>query len=561
MRLFVLLCLTVHLLAQAATAVTLEAWLDSYELTGADAADDADPDKDGMPNIIEFALHGGVPNVAGPWDILPVFGWSMMLADGTFSESQTTAINGAPIGVHMALKYKLRAGIEGVKVEPLLSIPCPASNADKSLFHYFGGQSMTRVMAASIGYTQAVCLMRSDLLDKGFMKLEIVRGEMPPVIGTAQPTLALDVGSVSYVSRTVGTQSTTTVTAFDATYSQVSSPVQVQDVNWPWGLGSSGLALEDVTRGSSNTGVLIPTEGNLSRWTFVAPGSASIRIITPARTYERLVNVSTSSSVISRTQSTSVAGSLRSHCDAQIDTRVAAHNAIAERAEIFSARDPETPAYTRNESCWLNSVDLTPIAAWNSRGGFQRGPTMVSPLHFIGAVHWSLSAGDVIHFVDGSDVTTTRTVDSVTSVAGTDILVGKLNAALPAGVDFARVMPTNIAEYLPTLHLFGLPVCSSDQKKRVYCRNLRSLGSQVICEPPNVASRLSYYMEAISGDSGSPCFALVADKMVLLCAWLSGGGGSGPSITNYTTEINAAMATLGGGYTLTAVDLSAYTQF
>lgn len=558
MRYFVLLLMMLWLPAQA---VTLDAWIASYGLTGGNAADDADPDKDGMPNIIEYALHGGVPNVAGPWDILPVFGWSMMLADGTFSESQTAAINGAPIGVHMALKYKLRSGIEGVKVEPLLSIPCPASNVNQSLFHYFGGQSMTRVMTASSSYTQAVCLMRSDLLSMGFMKLEIVRGEMPPVIGTAQPTLALDVGAVSYVLRTVGTQSTTTVTAFDATYSQVSSPVQVQDVNWPWGLGSSGLDLEDVTRGSSATGVLIPTEGNLSRWTFVAPGSASIRLITPDRTYERLVNVTTSSSVISRTQSASVAGSLRAHCDSQIDTRVAAHNAIAERAEIFSARDPEAPSYTRNESCWLNSVDLTPIAAWNSRGGFQRGPTMVSPLHFIGAVHWSLSAGDVIHFVDGADVTTTRTVDSVTSVAGTDILVGKLNAALPAGVDFARVMPTNIAEYLPTLHLFGLPVCSSDQRKRVYCRNLNSLGSDAVFSAPNVASRLGYYSPVAGFDSGSPAFAVIANEMVLLCCWLRGDGGSGPSITNYTTEINAAMATLGGGYTLTAVDLSAYTQF
>jgi hypothetical protein len=312
----------------------------------------------------------------------------MMLADGNFSECQVTPITGAPIGVHMALKYKLRAGIEGVKVEPLLSIPCPASNVDKSLLHYFGGQSMTRVMAAANGYTQAVCLMRADLLNKGFMKLDVTRGEMPPVIGETMPTLALDIGPVSYVTRTVGTQSTTTVTAFDATYSQVSSPVQVQDVNWPWGLGNSGLSSGDVTRGSSDAGVLVPTEGNLSRWTFVGPGAASIRIITPSRTYERLVNVTTSTSVVSRTQSASVAGSLRAHCDSQVDTRIASYNGIAERHELFTQRDPEVPEYTRNANCWLNSVDMTPLAAWNSRGLLQRGPTLVSPRHFIGAVHW-----------------------------------------------------------------------------------------------------------------------------------------------------------------------------
>jgi hypothetical protein len=381
------------------------------------------------------------------------------------------------------------------------------------------------------------------------------------VIGTAQPTLALDVGAVSFVSRTVGTQSTTTVTAFDATYSQVSSPVQVQDVNWPWGLGNSGLSSGDVTRGSSATDVLIPTEGNVTRWTFVGTGSAQIRLITPTRTYERLVNVSQSTSVVSRTQSTSVAGSLRAHCDSQLDVRIAAHNGIAERHELFTHRNPEVPEYTRNALCWLNSVDMTPLAAWNSRGLLQRGPTLVSPRHFIGAVHWGLQAGDTVHFVKDDDTVVVRTVSSVATISGTDILVGVLNSDVDVGIAFARVMPTNWAQKLPTLHLFGLPVCSADQGKRVYCRNLVSLADDVVCDRPNVATRESYYAPAVSGDSGSPCFAVMSNQMVLLCCWLSGGGGTGPSVSRYTTEINAAMATLGGGYTLTSVDLSSYTTF
>jgi hypothetical protein len=47
-------------------------------------------------------------------------------------------------------------------------------------------------------------------------------------------------------------------------------------------------------------------------------------------------------------------------------------------------------------------------------------------------------------------------------------------------------------------------------------------------------------------------------QLVLLTAWTDGGAGAGNFITAYLSQINSAMAALGGGYSLTPVDLSPF---
>lgn len=558
-----LVILTCHLLAQAATAVTFETWVASYGLTGGDAAESADPDNDRLSNLLEYALHGGVPNVHGPYTNQPTIGWSIATATG-YSLPFTGVPSGAPIGTHLALNYKLRSGIEDVSAAAEISMPCPASNVDGSLMRWVGGQSIISVRDGLDGGTVAVCRLRADLLERGFMRLNVTRGTgltLPPVDGTAQATLQLDIGGAAHVNRTVGSATTTTPTVQDISYMQVSSPEVVTDVSWPWALGSSGYTSEQVTRSSTNLSVLAPTVGNTQLWTYVGAGSTKLQIITPARTYERLMNTFSQSSVISRTQGTSTTGSLRRHMDTQVDARIASFTSYAERAEMFSDRNPVTPAYTRNVNCWLSTVDLTPIAAWNSDSNFQKGPTLISPRHVVGANHYQWAVGTTVHFVEADNDVVVRTITAVASIAGTDIILGVLNSDVPAGISFARVLPADWATKLPTLSTFGVPVCSADQGKRVFLRNVRAIGTSVSCEPPNIASRIGFYKDAVSGDSGSPCFAVIGGEMVLLCTWLGGGGGTGPSLVNYTTQINAAMTTLGGGGSLTAVDLSTYTTF
>ncbi|MEQ1751214.1 MAG: hypothetical protein ABL974_17430 [Prosthecobacter sp.] len=563
MKTFLVILLSLHALACAASAVTFEAWVAGYSLTGGDAAESADPDKDGMVNLMEYALAGGVPNVTGPMSIKPTFGWSMALADDNYGEQELSPIMGAPIGTHLCLVYQMRAGIEDVTAEAQVSMPCPASNTDYSLTRWVGGQSLITVRSRADGKLQAVSKLRADLTTKGFMRLNITRGaglSMPPVDGVAAVTLALNLGEAVHVLRAVGSVVTTTPTDQDVTYTQVASPSIVTDVSWPWALGATGYTEEQVTRQSSSSGLLSPTSGNKDLWTYVADGSVMMRLITPARTYERSVSVYSSASVVERTQSTSVTGSLRKHMESQVDTRINNFIAFLDRSSLFSGRNPTGPTYTRNTDCFLSTVDMTPLAAWNSAGIYQRGPTLITPRHIVGAAHWPFSVGTTVHFVSAANVLTVRTVTDVSVISGTDIILGKLDSDVPAGIAFAKVLPTNWAAKLPTLSLFGVPVCSTDQGKRAWVRNLRTLGASVGCEAPN-ASRISYYADAISGDSGSPCFAVINNEMVLLCCWLGGGGGTGPSLVYYTTQINSALTALGGGYQLTAINLASYTTF
>lgn len=545
--------------------ITFEAWVASYSLTGGNAAENADPDADGFPNLLEYALHNGNPIVSGPVTIRPTFGFAMLLADVSYGEAEAAPIPGAPIGVHTALTYQLRSGIEGTLAEAQISMPCPVSGADGSLTRWVGGQSLITVHSRADGKLQAMSRLRMDLLPRSFMRLSVTRGAgftLPPVEGTIQPTLALSLAPVTLVPRTVGTATTTSVTDRDLTYSQIASPQIVTDVSWPWALGNSGYTSGQVTRTTSASGVLTPTSGDAARWSFVTSGTATMRLVTPARTYERIVSVSSRSSVIERTLTSAATGSLRKHLVQQTDDRAASYANFTERGMLFALRKPAVPSYTRNPNCWVSGVDMSPLAAYNSASSSaSTRATLITPRHFIGANHYFLPVGTTLHFVSPGNVITVRTVTDVTSIAGTDIAIGKLNADVPAGIAFARVLPAAWAAKLPTISTFALPVVSTDQGTRVWLRELQSLGLAATCQRPLLPSRLSFYSEAISGDSGSPCFMIVNNAMVLLCTWLSGGGGSGPSITNYRTEINAALTALGGGYQLTDVVLSGFTSF
>lgn len=560
------------LVALPARALTFAEWIASHGLTGGNAALTADPDHDRMDNLTEYVLAGGDPDTAGPWNIMPVFGWSVRMPDGGFGNQSLVPPNGAPIGSHVCLTYTLRTGIEDVAVEPQASMPCPASNNDGSLFRWVGGQSVIRVMTKGSGL-QAVCLLRSDLMPRAFMKLSITHGaglQLPPVQGAASATLALDIGAVSPQYRTVGSPTVTNTTDRDVSYTQTSNPSVVTDMKWPWALGSSGLSSGDVTRSSSNLSVLSPTVGNTQLWTYQGDGSALLRIITPAQTYERLVNaIASPGAVVSRVVTGSTSGSLRAHMVAQTDTRAASFSSIAERARLWTTWNAGV-SYARNTSCWASGVDLTPIAVWNSEtaayGNSWRGQTLISPRHYIGAAHWAVSVGTTLHFVTSDNTLVTRTVTATQTIAGTDILVGVLNSDVPGTISFARVLPDAWATKLPTVAASTpVPVARLNRGQQIHITDLISLSGSgnlgVQAAAPTIASRLPFYVNAETGDSGSPMFAIIGDKMVLLCALWGGGGGSGPFITARRTAINAAMAALGGGYSLTDVSLGSYTSF
>ncbi len=556
-------------LAFNAKAVTFESWIASQGLTGANALADADPDKDRLSNLVEYALHGLSP-VTPNGNAGTVFGFAPAAQDGSFGEAESTPPVGAPRAWHHALVYRLRADIEGISVYPQISHECPATRNGGDMLYWLGeggrGDAMIKVCTRADGKLQAMSRARGHLQKRAFMRLQIVQDggtRMPVTEGAVTPFLGLTLGGVQYVPRVVGSTTTTNVTDRDLSYQQVTTPQTVYDVKWPWSVGNSGLSSGDVTRGFTPSGI-VTLGGASDSWTYQASGAVTLTLTTPSRTYEQRVNPFSSGSVTTRTLTANTSGSLRAHLVTQTDSRAASFASISERARLFTAWNPGT-SYTRNTSCWCSGVDMTPVAVWNSEtaafGNSWRGQTLISPRHYIGAAHWAVSVGTTLHFVTSDNTLVSRTVTARQVISGTDIIVGVLNADVPGTISFARVLPDAWASKLPTLSFAAYPCVSVDQTHQVWMRELASLSANVQCQRPVLSSRLPFYREAISGDSGSPCFLIVANKMVLLCTWYGGGGGSGPFITHHRAAINAAMTTLGGGYSLTDADLSSFTSF
>ena len=135
-----LLLLAALALTPSARAITYATWIASYGLTGGDALATADPDQDGMPNLMEYALDGKNPTVSDPTVGTPSFAW------GTRTLNDLPSVNPAAITwstasigtgkYHVGLRYRPRAGTEGILYLVEYSDPI------NGLYRWFSGRSI-----------------------------------------------------------------------------------------------------------------------------------------------------------------------------------------------------------------------------------------------------------------------------------------------------------------------------------------------------------------------------------------------------------------------------------
>jgi hypothetical protein len=278
---------------------------------------------------------------------------------------------------------------------------------------------------------------------------------------------------------------------------------------------------------------------------------------------------------------------------------------------IFSLQNHSTspPVYTRNTvehpvgagtGCWITkevdgkSIDLSCCSPWNSSnlngsGGTQGAGTLISPRHIIFAPHLAMPVGATIRFVkpnnDIVNVTLTARIKleySPTRYPAPDLMVGYLSKEV-MGCSIAKVLPDGFLAKIPNWGI-GTPILTLDQQEKAIVGEALWLKSYL---PPypwlnyhtehtvggknpletreaykfSDATRLAFSEKLVGGDSGNPCFLIIAGEPVLLDTLTYGMGGSGTAISEWKTEINKAMETLSGEdtlYTLDEVDLSGY---
>jgi hypothetical protein len=143
-----------------------------------------------------------------------------------------------------------------------------------------------------------------------------------------------------------------------------------------------------------------------------------------------------------------------------------------------------------------------------------------------------------------------------------DITVGVLDSDVPETIAFARILPASYTTRIPALsHLRTLPTLCLDYEEKALVTDWFQENTSTLFITPQDAKRLEFYEPKIGGDSGNPSFIRINGQLVILTVWTYGGAGKGTSIRDQRTAINTMMASLGGGYQLTDVDLSGFPSY
>lgn len=245
-----------------------------------------------------------------------------------------------------------------------------------------------------------------------------------------------------------------------------------------------------------------------------------------------------------------------------VDLRIAEKNPTTTKP-IFSQQNHVDAVYERNADCWASGLNLACISPYNSSHGVKFCATPVTPRHVLMANHAPVSG--TLRFVDADNNVIERTITSAQSISGAslskDVKVGLLNSALPESIGFARLLPANYADYLPDVS-YGLPALGLSQFERASVHEIYSLSAgQVACHNPTTADRIDFQGAVIVNDSGNPLFVIIDDELVFVGMWTYTGWGSGTNLADYLSDIDTAITSLGGGYQLTTVDLSEFTDF
>jgi len=240
---------------------------------------------------------------------------------------------------------------------------------------------------------------------------------------------------------------------------------------------------------------------------------------------------------------------------------------------IYSAQDHTGGVYTRNTSNWAYSKvqAMTAISPWNSDSVFQKAGILVSPRHVLFATHYRPADGSTIRFVQADNTVVTRTLSGVIELPTTgayypDITIAKLDSDVPAGISFAKVLPSGFQTKLPaSLQPERIPCAATDQEEKLlvvdvaYIPHENVITEYCAMQFPTSAIRQGFNEGLVGGDSGNPAFWFIGSDLVLLTMWTGAqNGGYGTSVAAFRSAINDAMATLGGGYQLTTIDLSTF---
>ncbi|MBP6858771.1 MAG: hypothetical protein KBC33_02985 [Candidatus Pacebacteria bacterium] len=299
--------------------------------------------------------------------------------------------------------------------------------------------------------------------------------------------------------------------------------------------------------------------------TYVSNGSANFNVRVGKRTRTVACDIFRTVDSVSYVYDSIIPTSTVHSMIEEIDTRLNGETPSATTYNIYSSVNDMTHEYTRNVNSILADLDLTCIPVLS--GAISSAQTMgvlVAPDIMIQANHSHPSG--TMYFVKADNTTVSRSIVSGTTIPNTDIYVAKLDSPVPAGINPCKVFPPTVfTNYISTTSAVYAqpPVFFTNQHRMIRVGTINQLimayGSKLISIVRGVGDYYNWYTIPCCGDSGSPAFTVINGEPVILGVWYSAY--SVPSISDYTSEINAAITSLGSAYSLTSIDLSSFSSF
>jgi hypothetical protein len=230
----------------------------------------------------------------------------------------------------------------------------------------------------------------------------------------------------------------------------------------------------------------------------------------------------------------------------------------SQELNVYTTKNNATNTYVRNPNCWV-TADKTCWPVW-SNGANRYCGALISPRHLICAKHAPPSG--VVRFVTNSNVVVERTVSGSVDVGNLDLQVRSLDSDVPGTISFAKVLPADYLDYLPTRKI---PSIAGNQQQELVIRESIWVEPEFdfpdrwIADNAFTERYVPFTKPIVRGDSGSPVFLLINNSLVVTGTHF--GSFVSPSIAHWFADVNAAMTTLGGGYQLTPIDLSSFTNY
>jgi hypothetical protein len=341
---------------------------------------------------------------------------------------------------------------------------------------------------------------------------------------------------------------------------------------------------ENIAFSSENTDVLSTPEGNTPNdkiASFVSEGSCVFKGV--ASSGETSLCKATAQQYTTQDISNFLryrGNSLAFHISNAVDQRIIGKN--SSHRPLYTTQNHAAGIYVRNPDCFLSDIDLTCLSPWNSEGLTFMGGILVSPYHVLYCAHFGFypNVGHTVRFITQNNTVVTRTITGTLVHPNFDpngfsflydFTLIKLDEKIDPiidGISYARVLPANWSDYLPSLsNNYTIPVIGTNQFERAgISQECRFLGTVFAGLPPT-GNRFNFYEGMIRFDSGSPQFVIVNDQVVVLGPVTGSGSGNGSFVSYHMTALNNMMEQLGGldengdPYQLSIVDLSMFPTY